>query len=256
MIKQPVICHHAEKKKVDIDFVVTETPVALVYNGISYAVMMTTPTDLKEFAIGFTLSEGIVESIEDIYDIAIVVHETGIEMNLTLSQQSFSQLKIQRRAMLGRTGCGVCGIEHMELLDLNPKPIHKPLKKLSITTAAIERASEQLLQHQFLMAQTGGAHAAAWCHDDGEVLKAFEDVGRHNALDKLLGYLSLNKIETSHGFVFMSSRCSYELVKKVARMNIVLLATISAPTSLAIEIAKKAKVALICFCRNNRFIEY
>ncbi len=256
MITQSIICHDGETKKADSDFVVQETPIALVYNGISHAVMMATPTDLKEFAVGFTLTEGIVGSPEDIYDTEIVVHDTNVEIKLTLSQQSFSQLKTQRRAMLGRTGCGVCGIENIELLDLNPDPINHPLEKLSVSTTTIERASKQLLQHQFLTAKTGGAHAAAWCHHDGEVLKAFEDVGRHNALDKLIGYLALNEIEISQGFVFMSSRGSYELVRKVARMNIALLATISAPTSLAIEIAKKAKVALICFCRNNRFIEY
>ena len=106
------------------------------------------------------------------------------------------------------------------------------------------------------MAKTGGAHAAAWCNNNGEVLRVYEDVGRHNALDKLIGYLLLNKIEIFHGFIFISSRGSFELVRKIARMNIPLLATISAPTSLAVEIAKKAKVALICFCRNDRFIEY
>lgn len=158
--------------------------------------------------------------------------------------------------MLGRTGCGVCGIESIELLDMEPDPINNPLERLSVSTVIIEQASRELLGHQFLMSKTGGAHAAAWCNNNGEVLKVFEDVGRHNALDKLIGYLSINKIEVANGFVFISSRGSYELVRKVARMNIQLLATISAPTSMAIEIARKSKVALICFCRNNRFIEY
>ena len=255
-IERSVVCHSNDDKMHGVDFIAKETPVALVYNGISHAVMMATPCDLKEFAVGFTLTEGIVDSLADIYDVDIDIYASSVEVNLTISQQSFFQFKAHRRTMLGRTGCGVCGIESIELLDLNPQPINKPLETLSVSTAIIELASKKLLQHQFLMSKTGGAHAAAWCNKNGEVLKVFEDVGRHNALDKLIGYLLLNKSDLSNGFVFISSRGSYELVRKVARMNITLLATISAPTSLAIEIAKKAKVALICFCRNNRFIEY
>lgn len=251
-----VIRHCHADKSYDIDFIVQETPVALVYNGISHAVMMATPCDLKEFAVGFSLTEGIVESIADIYDIEVSLDESSIEVNLTISQQSFYKLKSYRRTMLGKTGCGLCGIESIEALDLNPPPINKPLAGFTLSTVVIERASKELLQHQFLMAKTGGAHAAAWCNNNGEVLRVYEDVGRHNALDKLIGYLLLNKIEIFHGFIFISSRGSFELVRKIARMNIPLLATISAPTSLAVEIAKKAKVALICFCRNDRFIEY
>jgi len=256
ILEQQIIRHEHERIEPDTDLVVVEMPIALIYNGISHAVMMATPCDIKEYAIGFTLSEGIVEIASEIYDIDIISHESSIEVELTISQKSFFALKAKRRSMLGKSGCGVCGIESIELLNLSPTPITNSQKKLLLSTTVIEKASKELLQHQFLMAKTGGAHAAAWCNLNGEIFKVFEDVGRHNALDKLIGYLALHKIDVSCGFVFMSSRGSYELVRKIVQMNIPLLATISAPTSLAIETAKKAHVSLICFCRNNRFVEY
>lgn len=218
--------------------------------------MMGSPKNLVEFAIGFSLTEGLIENIHEIYDIEIIDHITSYEIQLTISQKTFNQLKIKRRSMLGRTGCGVCGIESIELLDLSPQPILNPLVELPITTQHIKQITTDLSMHQTISNQTGGAHAAAWCSFNGQINNTFEDVGRHNALDKLIGYLAKNKIDFNTGFVFMSSRGSYELVRKVARMNIKLLATISAPTSLAIDIAHKAQVKLICFCRKNGFVEY
>ncbi|MBS1157290.1 MAG: fdhD [Proteobacteria bacterium] len=237
------------------DEVAEEYPVALVYNGISHAVMMVTPCDLEEFAIGFTLSEGIVSSRGEIHDLEVLFHADAAEVQLTIAQAAFIQLKEHRRTLAGRTGCGVCGTESLQLLDLAPE-------KVDVTQAVepdhhlIQRILATLPQHQPLMAATGCAHAAAWCTAAGDIVRVFEDVGRHNAMDKLLGWMALQDIEPNLGLVFLTSRASYELVRKAARRNIPVLATISAPTSLAICIARAAGIRLLSFCRPNGFVEY
>jgi FdhD protein len=238
------------------DRVVEELPVALVFNGISHAVMMTTPIDLEAFALGFALSEGIVDSASDVFDIETVLLPASAEIQLTISQQAFMALKGKRRALAGRSGCGVCGIESIELLNLQPTHIDHAGIGNTVAADAVERAARELPEHQMLMLQTGGIHAAAWCSRDGAVLDVFEDVGRHNALDKLIGQLARKRIDTSEGFVFLSSRASYELVRKAARVQIPMIATISAPTSLAIQIAQLAGIRLLGFCRGNGFVEY
>jgi FdhD protein len=171
-------------------------------------------------------------------------------------QQAFVALKDKRRALAGRTGCGVCGIESIELLDLQPERVPQTGFLATLATDAIERAARELPAHQRLSKLTGGLHAAAWCDETGAIRHAFEDVGRHNALDKLLGHLVLQREDTTQGFVFLSSRASYELVRKSARVGVPMVATISAPTSLAISIAKLAGVRLVSFVRENGFVEY
>lgn len=238
------------------DMVAEEFPVALVYNGISHAVMMATPRDLEEFAVGFSLTEGIVGRARDIYDLDVCFGEDSAEVRITIAQPEFLKLKGRRRALAGRTGCGVCGIESIALLDLTPEKITRPLPALAASSATVGRAARELMQYQDLMRQTGGVHAAAWCTADGTIVKVFEDVGRHNGLDKLIGYLALRRIAMHDGFVFLSSRASYELVRKSARMSIPMVATISAPTSLAINIARQAGMQLASFCRRDGFVEY
>jgi len=239
-----------------VDSVAVELPVALVFNGISHAVMMATPLDLEEFAIGFSLTEGIVDRTSDVFEVDVIPHASSIEIQLTVSQRAFQQLKGKRRALAGRTGCGVCGIESIELLDLQPEKVPLQSAPVAVTSSAVERAVLQLPDKQSLMRQTGGVHAAAWCLTDGTITEAFEDVGRHNALDKLIGRLVRRRIDLQSGFVFLSSRASYELVRKSARVGIPMLATISAPTSLAIQIAEEAGIRLLSFCRRNGFVEY
>ncbi|MDF3838689.1 formate dehydrogenase accessory sulfurtransferase FdhD [Cupriavidus basilensis] len=253
--QRPVVRHRGQAPAMDADRVSEEFPVALVFNGISHAVMMATPCDLEEFAIGFALTEGIVGSVHDIFDIEATMHAASAEVHLTIGQQAFLALKDKRRALAGRTGCGVCGIESLQMLDLTPAPVAQPTPPLALG-AVIARAVRELPGHQTLMAATGGVHAAAWCGLDGAIVKVFEDVGRHNALDKLVGYLARQRIDMTRGFVFLSSRASYELARKAARMNIPLLATISAPTSLAIDIAQQAGMMLVSFCRQDGFVEY
>ncbi|WP_010094926.1 formate dehydrogenase accessory sulfurtransferase FdhD [Burkholderia ubonensis] len=239
-----------------VDRVVEECPVALVFNDISHAVMMATPIDLDVFGLGFALSEGIVERASDVFDIESECTASGAVVRLTVAQQAFIALKARRRALAGRTGCGVCGIESIEQLDLHPSRIRHAGAAAGIGADAVERASRALPAHQVLMRDTGGIHAAAWCSRDGAVVDVFEDVGRHNALDKLIGQLAQRRADTRDGFVFLSSRASYELVRKAARLDIPMVATISAPTSLAIDVAREAGIRLLGFCRGDGFVEY
>ncbi|WP_373452732.1 formate dehydrogenase accessory sulfurtransferase FdhD [Burkholderia sp. AU6039] len=242
------------------DYVGQEWPVALVFNGISHAVMMCTPCDLEAFAVGFAISEGIVARGSDIKDIEVILHTDAplphAEVHLEVVQRAFAALKDRRRALAGRTGCGVCGIESIDLLDLAPERVPDTGFLARLAPDALTRAAQALPVHQALTRLTGGLHAAAWCDATGAIQMAFEDVGRHNALDKLIGSLVLSRADATDGFVFLSSRASYELVRKAARVGIPLVATISAPSSLAIEIAKAAGLRLVSFCRETGHVDY
>ncbi len=247
--------HRQDSLQPCLDHVAEEYPVALVYNGISHAVMMATPCDLEAFAIGFTLSEGIVPTLREIHDVEVFFHADGAEVQVTIAQSAFVNLKAHRRTLTGRTGCGVCGTESLQLLDLAPGKV-TAMPTFVPDHPLIQRILAALPQHQPLMQATGCAHAAAWCSAEGEILRVFEDVGRHNAMDKLLGWMARQDINPSQGLVFLTSRASYELVLKAARRNIPVIATISAPTALAIRIAQAAGIGLLSFCRSNGFVEY
>lgn len=251
-----IVRHRGARSSVGLDDVAEEMPVAIVFNGISHAVMMVTPCDLEAFAYGFALSEGIVDSVSQIRDIELEHHGESAQINVTLLQQSFFELKLRRRSMAGRSGCGICGIESLEALDLRPPRIAQAGAADSVTDAAIEAAARGLKPYQTLMQRTGGVHAAAWCERDGRIVCSFEDVGRHNALDKLIGHLARERTDFAQGFVFLSSRASYELVRKAARVGITMVATISAPTTLAIRVAEHAGIRLASFCREDSFVDY
>jgi FdhD protein len=240
----------------ETDQVAQEWPVALVFNGISHAVMMATPCDLEALAAGFALTEGIVGSRSEILDLEVVRHEASAEVLVTVGQGAFQGLKARRRSLAGRTGCGVCGIESLALLDLVPRPVAPAPVAVRPGADNIRRASLELPRFQALTRLTGALHAAAWCSPQGEVLMAVEDVGRHNALDKLVGRRALLRLPLNDGFVFLSSRASYELVRKAARVDIPMLATVSAPSSLAIRIARQAGMSLASFCRRDSFVDY
>lgn len=261
VIEQTVRRHRDGRVETTTDLVGQEWPVALVFNGISHAVMMCTPRELEAFAVGFAISEGIVERGSDIRDIEVTLHREGAalpyaQVELTIVQQAFAELKERRRALAGRTGCGVCGIESIDLLDLSPERVPDTGFLARLAPDAIARAAGALPSHQALTRVTGGLHAAAWCDAEGAIGMAFEDVGRHNALDKLIGRLVLDRIDATNGFVFLSSRASYELVRKAARVGIPMVATISAPSSLAISIARQAGIRLVSFCRETSYVEY
>jgi FdhD protein len=258
-VEQPVRRHRGGTVETVADHIGQEWPVALVFNGISHAVMMCTPRDLEAFAVGFAISEGIVERSSDIQDIEVELRDGKLpyaEVQLTVVQQAFVALKDKRRALAGRTGCGVCGIESIDLLDLQPERVPDTGFLQRLAPDAIARAARELPAHQALTRLTGGLHAAAWCDASGAIRAAFEDVGRHNALDKLIGQLVLDRADTKDGFVFLSSRASYELVRKAARVGVPMLATISAPSSLAVAIAREAGVRLVSFCRESGYVDY
>lgn len=256
-----IMRHRGGGSAAAIDSVAEEVPVALVFNGISHAVMMATPRDLEELAAGFALTEGIVGARAEIHEIEARLLPAAAEVRLTIGQGAFMRLKERRRSLAGRTGCGVCGIESLALLDLVPEPM-TPSPASAWTgqperlAAAIARAVRDLGPHQFLMRATGGVHAAAWCSPEGAVQQVFEDVGRHNGMDKLVGHLAMRGVDLRSGFIFLSSRASYELARKAARVQVPLLATISAPTSLAIDIARQAGLRLASFCRADGFVDY
>ncbi len=236
------------------DWVMDEHPVALVYNGLSHAVMMVTPTELENFAVGFSLSEGIINHRNELYDLEIVQNPAGTEVKMNISARAFTELKSKKRSLAGRTGCGLCGIESLEQFDVELPMISHSYEPdwLQLIPSALEK----LPSHQPMTQTTGGAHAAAWITSKGDLLAVFEDVGRHNALDKLLGYLTLNQHDIQNGFVLMTSRASYELVRKCAKLDIALLASISAPTSFAITLAERSGLGLVSFCRGDGFVVY
>jgi FdhD protein len=232
-------------------FVAEETPVALVFNGISHAVMMATPNNLEDFALGFSLSEGILDDVRACRDIDIRHSQAGIEVHLEIGAQEFARLKEKRRSLAGRTGCGLCGIDSLTALDLDAQPVARPDWSRHIGFDAVLSAMNALSDHQPVNARTGGVHAAAWVRPDGTLANVCEDVGRHNALDKLLGWLAQQRKHASgqDGFVAMSSRASYELIRKCTRLDVPALAAISAPTALAIDLATQSHMALFAFCR-------
>ena len=236
---------------VGVDHVAVETPIAMVYNGLSHAVMMATPDDLGDFALGFSLSEGIIDSSEQFLGYDETKTAKGIELNIDIVTGRFEALKQRRRSLVGRTGCGLCGIESLEQAIPKPSSIESAFQ---ISHGALDNALATLTDKQVLQKQTGAVHAAAWCNEDGEVQFLREDIGRHNALDKLLG--AINKLGKTEGFVLVTSRASYEMVYKVASANVAILASVSAPTSLAIELADQCRLTLIAFTRQGRHVVY
>ncbi|WP_313301800.1 formate dehydrogenase accessory sulfurtransferase FdhD [Diaphorobacter sp.] len=238
-----------------------EVPVAMVFNGISHAVMMASPADLVEFGLGFAISEGIVDSPVDCRDVETQVHGAGTpdascSVHMEISPRQFMRLKEQRRTLAGRTGCGVCGIDSIQALDLHPEQVGSPDWMALFGVAAINAAFTALSARQELNARTGSLHAAGWARPDGTLVHVLEDVGRHNALDKLLGRLAMRSELGMPGFVVMTSRTSYELVRKCARVGVPALATISAPTSLALQLADEAGMQLWGFCRPPSAVRY
>ncbi len=247
---QPVEMHQMGHRS---EYILQEVPVALVYNGISHVVMMATGANLVEFAVGFSLFEGIIPNIQALYAIEVRQHQKGFSIEMEIASSAFFNLKQQRRNLAGRSGCGLCGIESLKQLHQHITPVQTVFQSAWLND--VEAALMQLKQHQPLGQLTGASHAAAWV-EQGQIIACFEDIGRHNALDKLLGYIAQQHIQVAHGFVLMSSRASYELIRKCAQFDIAMLATISAPSSLAVDLAQQAGLTLLGFCREQRFTVY
>ncbi len=239
------------------DKVAEEVPIALIYNGVSHVVMLATPQDLEDFALGFSLSEGILHSKSELYDVEIVAQPLGIELRLDVATEAFVKLKERRRNLTGRTGCGLCGAESLEQALRLPEiaPSSKHAAASLIEASSIIKAFRTLQTTQVLQQATGATHACAWVNADGEVQLLREDVGRHNAMDKLIGALA-KLPRQDDGFVLTSSRASVEMVQKVAIAGYTILAAISAPTGLAIRVAETYGVTLVGFLRDNQFVMY
>lgn len=223
-----------------------EAPVAFEYNGLAYAVMMATPRDLEDYAVGFTLSEGLVQTGGDVMSIGIAPVEQGTVVRIVLSEPHAAPLRERLRLRLVEGSCGLCGLDSIgEVL--------RPLDPLSqaprISAISIDRALAALRDHQPLGRATGAMHAAAFCDEDGRIVAAREDIGRHNALDKLIGHLSREGIDPASGFILLSARCSYELVEKTVRARCPALVTISAASGLAVDRARAANLTLVSLAR-------
>ena len=231
------------------DMVAQEVPVALEYNGISHVVMLASPHDLIDFALGFSLSEGILHHHSELFDHEVSVTGEGILLKLEIAAERFSALKGRRRNLLGRTGCGLCGAETLQQAIRSPQPV---VSTACFSAATIHAGMAQMLSQQHLQQQTGATHAAAWLNSDGALLLVREDIGRHNALDKLIGALARGGHDVSSGAALITSRASYEMVQKAATLGIGLLAAISAPTSLAVQLAEQTNVTLVGFVRSRQ----
>lgn len=235
------------------DFVADEVPIAIEYNGVPFAVMMATPCDLEDFAVGFSLSEGLVERAGDVAIDAIDTFIDGSTVKLRVAEAVGAALQARSRNLPGRSGCGICGNESIEAV-LRP-PASLP-HRLRTGAAAIARAMTELRDQQPMNAVTGATHAAGWASVNGELAIVREDVGRHNALDKLIGALQRADIDARAGFIIVTSRASYEMVLKAVRAGVELLAAISAPTSLAIALADSAGQTLLGFVREGDHVTY
>jgi FdhD protein len=235
------------------DAIAAEVPVALVYNGVPHVVMMATPSDLADFALGFSLTEGILADAEGLLDLEIEEGETGIRVSMTITPERIAGLKERRRNMVGRTGCGLCGVDDLTQVA---RPLPRVGKGVKVAVGAIHQALDSLPAWQPTNRETGALHAAAWVTSMGEIAFVREDVGRHNALDKLVGAMERGRINPEAGFAVITSRCSFEMVQKAATIRIPILVAISAPTTMALRIAEQAGITLVALARSDGITIY
>jgi FdhD protein len=234
----------------DMRAAAVETPVNIVYAPIPFAVMMCSPQDLEDFAIGFSFTEGVIDTIDDIRSVVVEEdpEQRGLRLVVSLASDKMQRHLARARNISGRTGCGVCGIDDLSVMPCASAITAPPF---TLEVDSIIRALDDLVARQTLNAQTGATHAAGWCKANGEVLVVREDVGRHNALDKLIGRLLQDRVDPASGFFVITSRCSFEMLEKVAAFGARAVVAISAPTSLAIERARLHGVTLVASARNG-----
>src|SRR5260221_8868951 len=233
--------------------IAAEVPVALAFNGLSHVVMMSTPCDLTDFAIGFSISEGILAGANELLDLEVQEGKTGIRVSMTITPERFAQLHKRRRNMTGRTGCGLCGVDDLTQVA---RPLPRVGRGVNVNIGAIHQALDALPAWQSANQETGAVHAAAWASPAGEIALAREDVGRHNALDKLIGAMSRGHIDPEAGFTGVPSRCSFEMVQKAATIGIPILVAISAPTKMALRIAEQTGITLGALARADSVTVY
>lgn len=229
--------------------VAEEVPVAFIYNGRPHVVMMGTPADLEDFAVGFSFTEEIVPTASDIARIDVVRHAQGIELQLTIPEEAARRLESRGRQLVGQTGCGLCGVE--TVADALRPPRRLPAGRPPVARHALWRAEEVLPGLQEWNRETGALHAAAWVNDAGAPEIVREDVGRHNALDKVIGALSRTGRRADEGFLLVTSRASYEMVQKATVAGSRLLAAVSRPTGLAVRLAEASGLTLVALLRGR-----
>jgi FdhD protein len=235
------------------DSVAEEVPVVLVYNSMPHVVMLTTPLNLEDFALGFSLTEGIIQHPSEMQSVRVVQRSKGIEVRITIPEPRCDNMHDKGRNMTGRTGCGLCGATSLEQAIRHPKSVGKGLSLEAETLAA---ALRDMPSKQTLNLKTGAVHAAAWLDPVSGITVVREDVGRHNALDKLIGALAKAGCNFNEGWLLVTSRASFEMVQKAASVGITLLAAISAPTGLAIQLADECGLTLVGFARNENHVIY
>jgi FdhD protein len=236
-----------------VDRVAEEVPIALVYNGLAHVVMMASPVDLEDFALGFSLSEGIVARAAEVRAIETDAVSDGIAVYVDIDRERFAPLEAQRRNLAARTSCGLCGTETIDQAVRHPPAVGEGVQ---ITAGALQTAFAGLTERQPLNAVTGAVHAAAWALPDGQLVCAREDVGRHTAMDKLIGALAREGTSFEAGFALITSRASFEMTQKAATVGMTVLAAISAPTGLAIRLAEETGLTLIGFTRAEQHNVY
>lgn len=235
------------------DRVAEEMPVALIYHGVPHVVMLATPADLEDYAVGFTVSEGLVSNAAEIQSVEVMPAADAVEVRISIAAERFAELLQRRRNLTGRTGCGLCGTETLDQAIRAPQPVKQAF---NLCSADLHAALEQLESRQPINSLTGSVHAAAWALPDRGIQFVREDVGRHNALDKAIGALVRSNTDVTSGYLLITSRASYEMVQKSATAGIAFVAAVSAPTALAIRIAEKSGVTLVGFTRRDRHVIY
>jgi FdhD protein len=235
------------------DEVAEEMPVALVYHDVPHVVMLATPADLEDYAVGFTLSEALVARPEEIRGVEVSRGEASADVRITVAWERFTQLLQRRRNLAGRTGCGLCGAETAAdaIRECTPVP-----DGVSISAAELHAAIAELARRQPINTRTGSVHAAAWVVPGAGILVVREDVGRHNALDKTIGALVRAQADLSAGYMVITSRASYEMVQKCATVGIALLVALSAPTAFAVRLAQRCGLTLVAFARADSHVVY
>lgn len=243
----------ADTRRCVRDEVAEEVPVAFVYNGHPFAVMLASPLDLEDFAFGFSLSEAVVASADEIGGVEVVPEAQGYSVYVSVPKARSKALSARRKNLAGGTGCGLCG---EQMLENALRPVSAVRGEVQFGADAVARAIAALEQVQELGRITGAVHAAAWADADGNLRCLREDVGRHNALDKVIGALARDRADAPSGFIVVTSRASYEMVHKTATARIPLLAAISGPTAFAIRQAQAAELTLVGFAREGRQTAY